>query len=120
MRALRTPPTTVARQKQDASDMTQPGLNEGNPHDRFFKNLIAQPGAARALLQERLPPQIAAKLRIDTARAAPTNYLSPDLEESNIDFLVDVETVDGDPVSNLVLIEHKSTPERVVLMQLLW
>ena len=31
-------------------------------HDQFFKRLLDQPGAAAALLRERLPPGLAARL----------------------------------------------------------
>jgi len=31
-------------------------------HDQFFKRLLDQPGAAGALLRERLPPEVAALL----------------------------------------------------------
>ena len=34
-------------------------------HDQFFKRLLEQPGAAGALLRERLPPEIAKLLGPD-------------------------------------------------------
>ena len=33
-----------------------------NPHDKFFKEALTQPGAALAFLRDYLPPDVAAQL----------------------------------------------------------
>ena len=33
-----------------------------NPHDKFFKEMLSQPGAAYSFLRDYLPPEVAAQL----------------------------------------------------------
>ena len=89
------------------------------PHDAFFKVLLAQPGVAGALLRERLPPEAARRLRVETARPLNASFIDNNLRESSADLLLEVDSVAGARELVYVLVEHKSRPSRWISWQLL-
>ena len=88
-------------------------------HDQFFKRLLDQPGAAGALLRERLPPEIVALLDDSPPELIPGSFVPVELREYRTDRLYRVRTRCGRPLLIHVVIEHKSTPEPLVTLQLL-
>ena len=89
------------------------------PHDKLFKGLLDQPGTAGALLRERLPPEIAGLLTDDPPELLDGEFIDEALQGSQSDRLFRALLKDGGDVFLYVLIDHKSTPEPGIILQLL-
>ena len=89
------------------------------PHDKFFKALFAEPGAAEALLRERLPPEVVATFGTTKPEMVAGTFVDEVLRESQTDQLFKVRTRDGSPAYVYCLVEHKSWPDGRVAEQLL-
>ncbi len=50
-------------------------------HDQFFKRLLDKPGTAGALLRERLPADVAARLTDDPPELVPGSFVPKELVE---------------------------------------
>ncbi len=88
-------------------------------HDQFFKRLLDQPGAAGALLHERLPPKVAALLADDVPELLAGSFVPKELAEYRTDRLFRARTKSGRPVFIHVVVEHKSAPDQRVGLQLM-
>jgi predicted transposase YdaD len=88
-------------------------------HDQFFKRLLDKPGTAGALLRERLPADVAACLTDDPPELVPGSFVPKELVEYRTDRLYRSRTRDGREVLIYTLIEHKSSPDRRIGVQLL-
>ena len=95
--------------------MTEPT----QPHDKLFKGLLDQPGAAGALLRERLPPEISCLLTDDPPELVEGAFVDEALHASQSDRLFRAFLKAGGEVLLYVLIDHKSTPEPGIILQLL-
>ena len=95
------------------------GREVEQPHDRFFKGLLAEPGVADALLRERLPAEVVARFGRDEPEMVPGTFVDPALSETQTDQLFRVRTTDGSPAYVYCLVEHKSWPDGRVAEQLL-
>ena len=89
------------------------------PHDKLFKGLLDQPGTAGALLRERLPPEIACLLTDDSPELLDGEFINDALQGSQSDRLFRAMLKTGGEVLLYVLIDHKSTPEPGIILQLL-
>jgi predicted transposase YdaD len=89
------------------------------PHDAFFKSLLEVPGVAQALLRERLPPEVVRVLADEPPEERPGSFIDADLRASQSDKLFVARTRGGRPAYVYCLVEHKSTPDRDVALQLL-
>ncbi len=88
-------------------------------HDQFFKRLLDQPGAAGALLRERLPPEVAALLDDQPPEHIPGSFVPPELREYRTDRLYRANTITGRPLLIHAVVEHKSSPDPQIGLQLL-
>ena len=88
-------------------------------HDQFFKRLLDKPGTAGALLRERLPPTVAARLSDDPPELLPGSFVPAELREYRTDRLYRVRTVDGRQLLIHTVVEHKSSPDPRIALQLL-
>ncbi|MBI1206933.1 MAG: DUF4351 domain-containing protein [Azospirillum sp.] len=88
-------------------------------HDQFLKRLLDQPGAAGALLRERLPSEVARLLVNEPPELVSGSLVSAELAEFRTDRLYRTRTVTGRPVFVFALIEHKSAPGPRIGLQLL-
>jgi Putative transposase, YhgA-like len=88
-------------------------------HDKFFKALMNHPQAAAALLQERLPPDLAALLSGEPPEALDAVFVDRELVELFSDRLFRLRLRDGTPFLVYCLVEHKSTADPRVALQLL-
>ena len=95
--------------------MTEPT----QPHDKLFKGLLDQPGTAGALLRERLPAEISCLLSDDPPELLDGEFIDEALQGSQSDRLFRAGLKDGGDVLLYVLIDHKSTPEPGIIVQLL-
>ncbi len=88
-------------------------------HDQFFQRLLDQPGAAGALLRERLPAEVAALLVAEPPELVPGTFVSRRLRGYRTDRLYRTRTLTGRPALIYTLVEHKSRPEQRISLQLL-
>ncbi len=89
-------------------------------HDQFFKRLLDQPGAAGALLRERLPPEVVRQLAPEPPELLPGSFVPAELREYRTDRLYRVRMLDGRPPLYIhAVVEHKSAPDPRVGLQLL-
>lgn len=88
-------------------------------HDQFFKRLLDQPGAAGALLRERLPSEAAALLSDEPPEALSGSFVPAELREFRTDRLYRTRTRTGRPVFIHTVVEHKSAPDPRIALQLL-
>ena len=95
--------------------MTEPT----QPHDKLFKGLLDQPGTAGFLLRERLPAEISSLLTDDPPELLDGEFIDEALRGSQSDRLFRAALKGGGDVLLYVLIDHKSTPEPGVILQLL-
>ena len=88
-------------------------------HDQFFKRLLDQPGAAGALLRERLPPEVAALLSDEPPEHIAGSFVPSELREYRTDRLYRLPTLTGQPWFVHCIVEHKSAPDPWIGPQLL-
>nr|VFK39540.1 MAG: conserved hypothetical protein (putative transposase or invertase) [Candidatus Kentron sp. SD]VFK44764.1 MAG: conserved hypothetical protein (putative transposase or invertase) [Candidatus Kentron sp. SD]VFK80391.1 MAG: conserved hypothetical protein (putative transposase or invertase) [Candidatus Kentron sp. SD] len=89
------------------------------PRDRFLKELLSHPERAGVLLREHLPDEVARFLSAKPPEAVPSSFVDEQLKEHRSDRLFKMETIDGRTAFLYVLIEHKSTPDGQIGLQLL-
>ena len=89
------------------------------PHDKFFKAVLAEPKAVSALFRERLPSALAAQLADRPPRLVEGSFISPMLRELYSDRLYKLALKGGGRLFVYCLVEHKSTAEPRVALQLL-
>jgi hypothetical protein len=88
-------------------------------HDAFFQSLLDRPDNAGALLRERLPAEVAALLADEPPELVPGSFVSKRLRGYRTDRLYRARTLSGRPALVYALIEHKSTPDPRLPLQLL-
>ena len=88
-------------------------------HDQFFRRLLDHPGAAGALLRERLPAAVAERLAPGAPELVPGSFVDGELREYRTDRLYRVRTLEGDTAFIYTLIEHKILPDPGIRLQLL-
>jgi len=90
-----------------------------NPHDRFFKELLARPEAAADFLANYLPSDIVAALDLSAPELAKDSFIDEDLRQHFSDLLYRVRLKGGGDAFVYVLFEHKSAPDKWTAFQLL-
>src|SRR5215813_2862601 len=90
-----------------------------NPHDRFFKELLARPETATDFLVNYLPPEIVALLDLSVPELAKDSFIDEELRQHFSDLLYRVKLRSGDDAFVYILFEHKSTPDGWTAFQLL-
>jgi predicted transposase YdaD len=88
-------------------------------HDQFFKRLLDHAGTAGALIRERLPREVAERLAPDAPELVSGSFVDKELREYHTDRLYRVRTVDGEAAFIYALVEHKSSPDPGIGLQLL-
>lgn len=90
-----------------------------NPHDRFFKQLMADVRVAQDFVRHYLPSDVVAALDLSTLALTGESFVDEAFQAHHTDLLFTVELVEGEPGLVYVLMEHKSYPDRLVAFQLL-
>jgi len=103
------PPATTGTDRR--RDMTP------TPHDAFFRAVVADPDRARDLLRAQLPDDITGQLADTRPEIVEGTFVDETLRGSQSDLLMQVETKTGHPAFVYVLVEHKSTPDPGVVLQ---
>jgi predicted transposase/invertase (TIGR01784 family) len=90
-----------------------------NPHDSFFKELLARPEMAADFLANYLPAEILALLDVSEPEFIKDSFVDEELRQHFSDLLYRVRLKRGGDAFVGVLFEHKSSPDRWVAFQLL-
>jgi len=90
-----------------------------NPHDKFFKEALTQPDAAREFLRYYLPAEVATLLDLSNLRLVKDSFVDETLQEHFSDLLYEVRLLDGRDAYVYVLFEHKSYADPLVAFQVL-
>jgi predicted transposase/invertase (TIGR01784 family) len=92
-----------------------------NPHDTFFKQTFSQPEVIHNFLVEYLPPEVATALNLDGLELQKDSFVDSQLQEHFSDLLYKCPLVGEETAEAFVylLLEHKSSPEKLTPLQLL-
>lgn len=89
-----------------------------NPHDSFFKDLMARPEMAADFLANYLPPEVASELDVTAPELVKDSFVDAELQPHLSDLLYRVRLKSGGEAYVYVLFEHKSRPDAWVGFQL--
>ena len=90
-----------------------------NPHDLFFRETFSRPEVARDFMTEYLPAKVVAVLDLNSLELQKDSFIDPELREHFSDLLYRVQQRDGNEANVYLLLEHKSSPDVQVALQLL-
>ncbi len=90
-----------------------------NPHDSFFKELLARPEMAADFLANYLPAEILAILDVSKPEIVKDSFVDEELRQHFSDLLYRVKLKRGGDAYVCVLFEHNSSPDRWVAFQVL-
>jgi predicted transposase/invertase (TIGR01784 family) len=100
--------------------MIPPMPDLSNPHDKFFKESFSRPEVIRSFIEEYLPEAVSAVLDLDALELQKDSYITAELQEYFSDLLYRCPVrEEGSEVFVYLLLEHKSSPERLTPLQLL-
>ena len=90
------------------------------PHDRLFRAVFSDVSEAAGLLQNALPDAIRHSFDWTTLSRREGTFIDEELRQSEADLLYQIEHLEtGEPMSVYVLLEHQSSPERLMRLRLL-
>lgn len=89
-----------------------------NPHDRFFKELFAQPETVADFVQYYLPKALVAAIDLTTLEVVKESFIDEELRQYFSDLLLRVRLKSGGEAFIYILLEHKSGPDELVALQL--
>ena len=90
-----------------------------NPHDKFFKESIKTYEMARHFLQTHLPDDIQARINFESLRPTDQEYIDENLKTVRSDVVYECD-IDNQPGFIYFLIEHQSTPDKLLPFRLLY
>lgn len=90
-----------------------------NPHDRFFKQVMSNPGIARDFIQNYLPADVVEHMDLSSLELSAESFVDAALQAHHTDLLFTLKLRDGDDGLVYLLFEHKSYADRLVAFQLL-
>lgn len=104
---------------------TKEGLNDyqlrkniQNPHDKFFKETFGDLMVTKDFLHHYLPPTLLQATDLNTLEPQKDTFIDENLKESFSDLLFKAD-IDGRSGYFYFLFEHKSHPEKNIVLQLL-
>ena len=89
-----------------------------NPHDKFFRALLSDPGRAHDFLRDHLPNSVAGRLTNDPPEIIEGSFVDEALAGSQSDLLLKFRLASGGSAFAYLLAEHKSTPDPGLPLQL--
>jgi len=93
-------------------------MDISHPHDSFFKFLLSKVDRAIDFIRHQIPSHIAKHLRIDTMKPESDTFVDSQLQNRFSDAVFKVQTFSGTLAYLYFLIDHKSTPDTGVGIQL--
>jgi predicted transposase/invertase (TIGR01784 family) len=117
---------------EDNNEPVLPVDNSGEavqtPYDRLLSRTLMQTESAQELVRSHLPPEFVAHLKPETLEQADTSFIDANLKRRFADRLFKVEMTaemvrelgaDSPQVHLLVLVDHKSAPDKNTVVQML-
>ena len=107
---------------------TMENPNLPSPHNNYFHFALSHLPNARSLIESQMPPAVLRELKLDTLEIVPGSFVASDLRDRHTDLLLSVElanplkTTKRKAVQRALiytLLEHKSEPEPLTVLQLL-
>ncbi len=89
-----------------------------NPHDRLFRNFLADINKAKVFLETYLPENIKKQCDFSVLSFKPGSFVEKDLKHHFSDILYSVK-IAGTPGYIYTLIEHETTPQKLTPFKLL-
>lgn len=89
------------------------------PHDTFFRQLLAQPTTAADFVQNYLPAEVVAVLDLTKLQPERDTFVDARLRKHFSDLLYSVPLKTGGRAYLYLLFEHKSKPDKQARLQLL-
>ena len=90
------------------------------PHDRLFRAVFSDASEAAGLLQNALPDPLRHRFDWTTLSRREGTFIDEELRASEADLLYQIQHLEtGEPMSVYVLLEHQSSPERLMRLRLL-
>ncbi len=104
-----------------AKKLRKGNLQDGakEPHDTFFRQLLAQPAMVADFVQNYLPAEVVALLDLTKLQPERDTFVDPRLRKHFSDLLYSVPLKSGGKVYLYLLFEHKSRPDKQARLQLL-
>jgi predicted transposase/invertase (TIGR01784 family) len=90
-----------------------------NAHDRFFKELFSQLDTAVDFVRYYLPEHLIVAIDLTSLEIVKESFVDEELRQYFSDLLLRVKLKRGGEVFIYILLEHKSTPDDLVALQLL-
>lgn len=90
-----------------------------NPHDRFFKELFSQLDTATDFIRHYLPEHLVEAIDLTTLEIVKESFVDEELRQYFSDLLLRVKLTNGGEAFIYILLEHKSSPDDLVALQLL-
>lgn len=90
-----------------------------NRHDALFRKTLSRRETAISFVREHLPEPVVRCLDLESLDVGLDSFVDSKLRDHFSDFVVRVRLRDGGDAYVYILVEHKTTPERLVAFQLL-
>jgi predicted transposase/invertase (TIGR01784 family) len=94
----------------------RPAIRRPTPHDTLFRHVFGNPLRAAELLRHHLPRRTSRHLDWASLRPVPRSFVDEELRNRCADLVFTVR-VAGRPTLVIILIEHKSAPDRLTVFQ---
>jgi predicted transposase YdaD len=107
----------AVRVSKSTADQTDDANAVASPHDHLFKRMLEVPQTARMFLEKFLPAPFARLMSDRAPTLIPGSYVRSDLVARYTDLLFHVPLTTGKDLLTLVLVEHKSLPDRWARLQ---
>lgn len=92
-------------------------MSNEQPHDALFKSVFGRLAAAREFIAVFLPSEIVARVDLDSLRIEPSNSVTDRLGQRIADLLFSIR-VQGELTLIQLLLEHKSSPDPLMILDL--
>ena len=91
-----------------------------NIHDKFVRASFSDPKRAAASFETILPPELSSQLDLGALKVLNESYINQDLKEYFSDLIFEVPLIESSDqkVDVVLLFEHKSSPDKHVLIQI--
>ncbi len=95
------------------------GEKINNIHDKFVRESFSDTKRAAAFIEHFLPTELVSSIDLNTLNLVKESYMSNELKEYFSDLVFEVKLKDGkkEAIDIALLFEHKSSPDKYVLIQ---
>lgn len=88
-----------------------------NPHDKFVRETFSNIDRVTAFFEQFLPEDVRKQLDFTSLKISRESYIQSDLSEYLSDIVFEIRTLREQPLDLVLLLEHKSSPDKYTLIQ---